>query len=124
VSDITVLAGPPVSTTCGAPSAPQINIGLYCNQACGHCHVESSPKRHEAMDEQTVARCVALLAATPSIHTLDITGGAPEMSPHFRALVRGARAARPDIDIIDRCNLTVLTEPDQEVGDGTNPKPA
>jgi len=97
------------------PSVLQINIGLYCNQACGHCHVESSPLRtEEQMTAETAAQCLELLKATPSITTLDITGGAPELNANFRYLVRMARALRPDIEIIDRCNLTVLQEPGQE----------
>jgi radical SAM/Cys-rich protein len=92
----------------------QMNIGLYCNQACGHCHVESSPLRQEMMTAETAAQCVKLLAATPSITTLDITGGAPELNDSFRMLVQMAREVRPDVDIIDRCNLTVLQEPGQE----------
>ena len=92
----------------------QVNIGLYCNQACGHCHVESSPKRAETMSAADAARVVELIANTPSLRTLDITGGAPELAAQFRPLVRGARAARPDLEIIDRCNLTVLSEPGQE----------
>jgi radical SAM/Cys-rich protein len=91
-----------------------MNIGLYCNQACGHCHVESSPLRQEMMTADTAAQCVKLLAATPSITTLDITGGAPELNDSFRMLVQMARKVRPDVDIIDRCNLTVLQEPGQE----------
>mmetsp|Transcript_27046 Transcript_27046/g.76075 ORF Transcript_27046/g.76075 Transcript_27046/m.76075 type:complete len:446 (+) Transcript_27046:137-1474(+) len=93
----------------------QLNIGLYCNQACSHCHVESSPLRKtEMMTAETAAQCIELLKSTPSITTLDITGGAPELNANFRFLVRTARAVRPDIDIIDRCNLTVLQEPGQE----------
>lgn len=99
------------------PTVLQINIGLYCNQACGHCHVESSPLRtsDEMMTAETAAQCLALLAATPSITTLDITGGAPELNANFRMLVSTARQLRPhDLIIIDRCNLTVLQEPGQE----------
>jgi radical SAM/Cys-rich protein len=93
----------------------QINIGLYCNQACGHCHVESSPlRKEENMTAETAARCLELLKDSPSITTLDITGGAPELNPNFRYLVRMARELRPDLEIIDRCNLTVLQEPGQE----------
>jgi radical SAM/Cys-rich protein len=94
----------------------QLNIGLYCNQACNHCHVESSPKRTESMTVETAARCLELLKNSPEVTTLDITGGAPELNPHFRFLVQTARALRPnedDLDIIDRCNLTVLLEPGQ-----------
>lgn len=97
------------------PTILQINIGLYCNQACGHCHVESSPLRtEEMMTAETAARCLELLKNTPSITTLDITGGAPELNANFRFLVKMARQLRPDIDIIDRCNLTVLQEPNQD----------
>lgn len=92
----------------------QLNVGLYCNQACGHCHVESSPLRTEAMTEEVAAQSLNLLKNSKSVHTLDITGGAPEMNPTFRYIVSMARALRPDIDIIDRCNLTVLHEPGQE----------
>ena len=97
------------------PKIFQINIGLYCNQACGHCHVESSPLRtEEMMRAETAARCLEILKNTPSITTLDITGGAPELNENFRFLVKMARSIRPDLDIIDRCNLTVLQEPGQE----------
>ena len=97
------------------PSLLQLNIGLYCNQACSHCHVESSPLRTEMMSKETAARCLELLQKTPSIHTLDITGGAPELNSNFRYLVSMARElCGPDLEIIDRCNLTVLQEPGQE----------
>lgn len=63
----------------------QLNIGLYCNQACSHCHVESSPLRKEVMDATTAQRCIQLLAGSRvSIDTLDLTGGAPELTPQFR----------------------------------------
>jgi len=98
-----------------APSVLQINIGLYCNQACAHCHVESSPLRtEEQMGNEIVAQCLNLLKESPSITTLDITGGAPELNSSFRYFVSMARDIRPDIEIIDRCNLTVLQEPGQE----------
>ncbi|GLC47384.1 hypothetical protein PLESTB_001360400 [Pleodorina starrii] len=97
----------------------QLNIGLYCNQACSHCHVESSPRRTaEQASRETVDRCLALLggAATHgtegAITTLDITGGAPELNTNFRYLVE--QAAPLGVEIIDRCNLTVLLEPGQE----------
>jgi len=102
-----------------ACTALQVNIGLYCNQACTHCHVESSPLRSEMMPEQVVQRCLHLLRASPGVDTLDITGGAPELNAGFRPLVEGAAAlrdsgARPGLRIVDRCNLTVLLEPGQE----------
>mmetsp|Transcript_19982 Transcript_19982/g.40022 ORF Transcript_19982/g.40022 Transcript_19982/m.40022 type:complete len:442 (-) Transcript_19982:156-1481(-) len=92
----------------------QLNVGLYCNQACGHCHVESSPRRKEMMDLETANHCLTLLENSPSVTTLDITGGAPELQESFRHLVTEARRIRPDLDIIDRCNLTVVHEPGQE----------
>jgi len=102
------------SITRQMPELLQLNVGLYCNQACGHCHVESSPLRQEMMTEDVASKCLELLVNTPSVHTLDITGGAPEMNASFRYLVSMARVLRPDLDIIDRCNLTVLQEPGQE----------
>ena len=92
----------------------QLNVGLFCNQACGHCHVESSPLRKETMSIEIAAQCMNLLKNTESITTLDITGGAPELNESFRYIVAMARELRPDLDIIDRCNLTVLQEPGQE----------
>ena len=90
-----------------------MNLGLLCNQACSHCHVESSPLRvRENMDERTARAVLRLLAASPGVRTLDLTGGAPELNPHFRLLVREARAQ--GMEVIDRCNLTVLFEPGQE----------
>jgi radical SAM/Cys-rich protein len=98
-----------------SPTILQVNIGLYCNQACSHCHVESSPLRvEETMSVAVVERCLKLLRETPSLTTLDITGGAPELNRNFRMLVALARQLRPDLEIIDRCNLTVLLEPGQE----------
>jgi sulfatase maturation enzyme AslB (radical SAM superfamily) len=104
-----------------APGAPlpkhattllQVNVGLYCNQACTHCHVESSPKRRETMSDETVRHVLRVLEASPSVATLDITGGAPELHDGFRPLVEGARAL--GLEVIDRCNLTVLEEPGME----------
>ena len=90
----------------------QVNVGLRCDLACHHCHVEAGPKRTEALEERLAARVLAVLARNPALDTLDLTGGAPELNPHFRALVRGARALGRGV--IDRCNLTVLFEPGQE----------
>lgn len=90
----------------------QVNVGKRCNQACHHCHVEAGPKRTEMMNARTAARVLELLAGAPAVHTLDITGGAPELNPQFRTLVRGARALGKTV--IDRCNLTVLFESGQE----------
>ena len=90
----------------------QINVGKRCNQACHHCHVDAGPKRIEMMNERTAARLIELMQDSPRVHTVDITGGAPELNPHFRELVRAAHALEKKI--IDRCNLTVLFEPGQE----------
>lgn len=92
----------------------QINIGLYCNQACSHCHVESSPQRKETMSREVADRCLHLIRNSPSIKTVDITGGAPELNEQFRYIVSEVRAMNRDIEILDRCNLTVLSEPGQE----------
>ncbi len=90
----------------------QLNIGKRCNLACHHCHVESGPKRTEAMDARGIERVLELLASSSGVETLDVTGGAPELHPRFRRLVRGARQLGKRV--IDRCNLTVLYEPGQE----------
>jgi radical SAM/Cys-rich protein len=90
----------------------QVNVGLRCDLACHHCHVEAGPKRTEALDEKLAARVLEVLGRSPQLETLDLTGGAPELNPNFRALVRGARALGRRV--IDRCNLTVLLEPGQE----------
>ncbi|MFA5549825.1 MAG: arsenosugar biosynthesis radical SAM (seleno)protein ArsS [Porticoccaceae bacterium] len=89
----------------------QVNLGYRCNQRCLHCHVNASPDRREMMDDTTLALIPRVLAAR-SIATLDITGGAPELHPGFRALVEVARGA--GARVIDRCNLTILLEPGQE----------
>ena len=93
------------------PSTLQVNLGYRCNQSCLHCHVNASPQRTEAMDEATTQLVVEVLAAR-KLQTLDLTGGAPELNPHFRTLVRAAR--RLGVHVIDRCNLTILYEPGQE----------
>jgi radical SAM/Cys-rich protein len=90
----------------------QLNIGLRCNLACHHCHVESGPKRAERLDRRGIDRILELLERNPAISTLDITGGAPEMHEDFRDLVKGAR--KLGRAVIDRCNLTILFEPGQE----------
>jgi radical SAM/Cys-rich protein len=89
----------------------QVNLGYRCNQSCLHCHVGASPQRTEAMDGDTAALVVGVLRAR-RVAVLDLTGGAPELNPHFRPLVREARAL--GVRVIDRCNLTILSEPGQE----------
>lgn len=85
----------------------QVNLGKLCNQTCGHCHVDAGPERREIMSREIVESCLRVLAA--GIPTLDVTGGAPEMNPNFRWLVR--EAARLGCRIIDRSNLTILLAP-------------
>jgi radical SAM/Cys-rich protein len=89
----------------------QINIGLRCNQACLHCHVNSNPYRKEKMDEETIARVLTFLQKG-KVKRLDITGGAPELHAGFRTLISDAR--KLGVHVIDRCNLTILEEPDQQ----------
>lgn len=89
----------------------QANLGYRCNQACLHCHVAASPKRTEEMSWETMTQLLEF-ARRQQIKTLDLTGGAPEMNPYFRDLVRVARAL--GMRVIDRCNLTILVEPDYE----------
>jgi radical SAM/Cys-rich protein len=88
----------------------QINVGRLCNLACHHCHVEAGPHRTEIMPDRVVDRLIALLDLNPAIAVVDLTGGAPEMNPSFRRLVIEAR--RRGLRVIDRCNLTILLEPD------------
>ncbi|XP_065178758.1 uncharacterized protein LOC135809350 [Sycon ciliatum] len=90
----------------------QLNIGLYCNQACNHCHVESSPRRKEMMSRSVADRCLELLSQCSSVTTLDLTGGAPELCDEFRYLAKRGREMGKIV--IDRCNLTALLEPGQE----------
>ena len=94
-----------------ALSTLQVNLGYRCNQSCLHCHVNAGPNRTEMMDGDTAALVLEVLRVR-RIQTLDLTGGAPELSPHFRDLVRGARAL--GVHVIDRCNLTILSEPGQD----------
>lgn len=77
-------AAPAVRVPTTAPSNSARPTPPHLSQACTHCHVESSPKRTEVMDAATADRCLELLAAAPSVHTLDLTGGAPELTPQFR----------------------------------------
>jgi radical SAM/Cys-rich protein len=89
----------------------QVNLGYKCNQACLHCHVNASPDRKEMMDGQTIDQVIEFLRATKAT-TLDLTGGAPELNEHFRRLVQAARSM--GVRVIDRCNLTILSEPGQD----------
>lgn len=88
----------------------QVNVGRLCNQACKHCHVDASPKRTEIMRRETIDECLRVLRQF-QIPTLDITGGAPELNPHFRYFVTEARKLK--VKVMVRHNLTVMFEPDQ-----------
>jgi radical SAM/Cys-rich protein len=83
----------------------QVNVGKRCNQTCAHCHVDAGPDRNEIMSEEIVDACLQVLEDA-AIPTLDITGGAPELHPAFRRLVRTAH--RLGRRVVDRCNLTIL----------------
>lgn len=85
----------------------QVNLGYLCNLSCVHCHVNAGPKRTEMMSPETLDQVLALAQAA-NIHTLDLTGGAPEMHPNFRYLVKAARDR--GIKVVDRCNLTILED--------------
>ena len=89
----------------------QANLGYVCNQACLHCHVNASPDRTESMSGETVDSLLAFVEAIGA-KTVDLTGGAPELSAHFRRIVEWARGR--GLRVIDRCNLTILSEPGQE----------
>ena len=86
----------------------QINVGKRCNQTCRHCHVDAGPDRPEEMPDAVVDACLRLLE-TSGIPTLDITGGAPELHPRFREVVRRGRGLGRRV--IDRCNLTIVLLP-------------
>lgn len=90
----------------------QVNLGYRCNQCCVHCHVDAGPKRTEEMSGATVDAVIDFIDASPTLATLDLTGGAPELNAHFRRLVRAARGR--GLRVIDRCNLTILEESGQE----------
>lgn len=92
----------------GALEALQVNLTYRCNQRCLHCHVNAGPTRTEAMTDESLRLLHEVIDAHP-VQTLDLTGGAPEMHPRFREIVTHAR--REGLRVIDRCNLTILTEP-------------
>ncbi|MDH5424645.1 MAG: arsenosugar biosynthesis radical SAM protein ArsS [Gammaproteobacteria bacterium] len=89
----------------------QVNLGYRCNQQCLHCHVDASPRRTEEMSADNIEAVIKLLSSG-AIEKLDLTGGAPELHPQFRNLVEHARAL--GVHVIDRCNLTILSEPGQQ----------
>src|ERR1043165_8595734 len=95
------IAFPPLAR--GRLETLQVNVGYRCNQTCVHCHVNAGPTRTEEMDGRTASDVLAFLEAS-GIKTLDITGGAPELNPYFRFLVKSARGL--GVRVMDRCNLT------------------
>src|SRR3954451_18576807 len=95
----------------GALATLQVNLGYRCNQSCTHCHVAAGPNRTEAMSEETLALVLEVLDRR-GLQTLDVTGGAPELHPGFRRLV--SAAPKRGIRVMDRCNLTILSEEGQE----------
>ena len=105
-------AGRP-ALTAGALRVLQVNVGKLCNQTCRHCHVDAGPHQVTAnMAWPTFEACLKVVeAARPPV--VDVTGGAPELNPHFRRFVREVRA-RGVGEVIDRCNLTVLLLPGQK----------
>ena len=102
-----------VTRSCGPlrtiePTVLQINVGKRCNQACHHCHVDAGPDRTEVMTDGVIDAVLRVLEES-SIATVDITGGAPELHPRFREIVRRARSLGRHV--MDRCNLTITTLP-------------
>jgi len=89
----------------------QVNLGYLCNLSCTHCHVNAGPNRKELMSKEVIDDLLAFIDQN-NIQTLDLTGGAPELNPHFRYFV--AEARKRNVHVMDRCNLTVLLEPGQE----------
>lgn len=89
----------------------QVNLGRLCNQACRHCHVDAGPDRTEMAGDDLLQRLLTVLDASPTVTTVDLTGGAPELNPRFRQLVTSLRAR--GLAVMVRCNLTVLQEPGQ-----------
>jgi radical SAM/Cys-rich protein len=109
---------PPFHTTVSSHGLPplrserlqilQVNVGKMCNQTCRHCHVDAGPDRREIMTRETMQQCLAALDSS-GIETVDVTGGAPEMNPHFEWFV--AEIRKRNRRVIDRSNLTILLAP-------------
>ncbi len=89
----------------------QLNLGYLCNLSCIHCHVNAGPRRTELMDQATMQLALDV-AARLGVKSLDLTGGTPEMNPHFRWLVEQARAN--GLHVMDRLNPTIIEEPGYE----------
>ena len=87
----------------------QVNLGRWCNQACTHCHVDASPAGSETISARVVDRCLEVIGSIPSIEVVDLTGGAPEGQKEFRRFA--AECRKLGKRVIDRCNLTILSEP-------------
>lgn len=100
---------PPVARDC--LDTLQVNLGYRCNLSCTHCHVNAGPQRTESMSREVIDTLLQYMEKRGVKH-LDITGGAPEMHPGFQGLVREAR--RLGVEVIDRCNLTILRQPGYE----------
>ncbi|MDX1351176.1 MAG: arsenosugar biosynthesis radical SAM protein ArsS, partial [Putridiphycobacter sp.] len=86
----------------------QINLGYLCNLECTHCHVDASPRRKEITPTEILDKCLQVIDETPSIHTVDLTGGAPEMNPHFKWLIE--ELTKRNVEVLVRSNLTILVE--------------
>jgi len=86
----------------------QINVGYMCNMECTHCHVDASPRRKEITPKTVLEKCLEVIDSTPSIHTVDLTGGAPEMNPNFKWLIE--ELSKRNVETIIRSNLTILVE--------------
>jgi radical SAM/Cys-rich protein len=84
----------------------QVNVGKMCNQVCVHCHVDAGPDRKEIMTKETMQECLVAIKNNPSLKTVDITGGAPEMNPDFRWFVEEIKKLTGHV--IVRCNLTII----------------
>ena len=90
----------------------QVNVGKLCNQTCTHCHVDAGPTRTEIMTRETAESVLNVVRRYPELRTVDITGGAPEMNPHFEYLVEQCRVLGRHV--MDRCNLTVFFVRDKQ----------
>src|SRR5256884_1884609 len=95
------------------PEILQVNVGKLCNLTCLHCHVNAGPKRKEIMSRETIDRIIEWFGKT-DIPTIDLTGGAPEMIPDFCYFIKRVKELHPSRHVIDRCNLTILLEPEYE----------
>jgi radical SAM/Cys-rich protein len=84
----------------------QVNVGKMCNQVCRHCHVDAGPDRKEIMTAETMQQCLDSLRKHPELKTIDLTGGAPEMNPHFRWFVEEIKKLGRHVMV--RCNLTII----------------